>query len=225
MESTVKFIVALLLPILLLSGRARSQCINGCACFPFSAPVTMDCTPRPDVTGVDTLFTYIPAGAAATINRMWVNFSAARHSETILVMKYSLVCDHDSFIPRPSLPQCNSKGWDGPGMRLQCYIKLLHFEISLQNHDWEWNFKPQSDQLLCISQSGDSGAQRQPINGNSHRCTGEPPPTYQSVSMFNFLLTTFTDHPTPSTLDGNPLMAIEDGAFGNLTTLEQLWVE
>ena len=70
MESIAKLIVAVLLPILLLSDRARSQCIDGCACFPFSAPVTMDCTPRPDITGVDTLFTYVPAVAAATINRM-----------------------------------------------------------------------------------------------------------------------------------------------------------
>lgn len=70
MAELVRFILALLFPLLLLAGRTNGQCIAGCACFPFTTPITMDCTPRPDLTGVDTLFTYIPAGAATTLTRM-----------------------------------------------------------------------------------------------------------------------------------------------------------
>lgn len=97
MDSIAKLTVALFLPILLLSDRARSQCIDGCACFPFSAPVTMDCTPRPDVTGVDALFTYIPAGAATTINRMWVQYKTkcmgyASHFYDFWVREASFPC-------------------------------------------------------------------------------------------------------------------------------------
>lgn len=70
METVAKFTLVLLLLTLLLAGQTSAQCVNGCACFPFSGPVTMDCTPRPEITGVDTVFTYIPAGAATTITRM-----------------------------------------------------------------------------------------------------------------------------------------------------------
>ena len=71
MEAVATLSLALLLELLLIVGRASSQCSSGCICVgPFPDYVTMDCTPRPDLTGVDAIYTYVPGDGAATLTRM-----------------------------------------------------------------------------------------------------------------------------------------------------------